>query len=154
VFSTFTICGILKLKYIYLSVFTLLIFSISGCTPFHKMPLSGLYWLQGEWKGVGLQLDYPQSWTLVLEVENAEFGVRYPTLNCSGELKMNYNNRHRAEFIEVIWQGRDNCTNNNKIVLTYIDKYHISYSCFSPDTGKLDASATLVNTAYKDILKI
>jgi len=145
---------ILKFKYVYIALFVLQMLPISGCAPFYKMPLSGLYWLQGEWKGVGLQLDYPQSWTLELEVENDQFSIRYPTLNCSGELKMNYNNRHRAEFVEVIWQGRDNCTNNNKIVLTYIDKYHISYSCFSPETGKLDASATLVNTVYKDVLKI
>jgi len=124
-----------------------------ACMPFHKTPLSNLYWLQGEWKGIGIQLDYPQTWTLILEVEKDQFNIRYPTLNCSGEWKMIYNNRHRAEFIEVIWQGRDHCANNGKITITYIDQYHISYTYFSPDTGKLQASATLVNTSYKNTLR-
>jgi len=81
--------------------------------------------LQGEWKGVGLDLDFPQSWTVILDVENNQFGVRYPTMDCSGEWKILHHNHHRATFIEVIWQGRDNCTNNGKIVVTYIDQYHI-----------------------------
>jgi len=137
-------------------LFIVLFITIStefGCATFHKTPLSNLYWLQGEWRGVGLYLDFPQSWTVILDVENDQFGVRYPTMECSGEWKILHHNRHRATFIEVIWQGRDNCTNNGKIIVTYIDQYHISYSYFSGETGKLEASATLVNTAYRNILR-
>ncbi len=137
-------------------VLVILLLTQSSClsTTFHKTKLSNLHWLQGEWKGVGLQLNFPQTWTMALTVEGDLFNISYPTLNCSGEWKIRYtSNRNRIEFLEVIWQGRDNCVNHAKVIITRIDKYHISYSYFSPETGKLEASATLVNTKYKMTLR-
>ena len=111
-------------------------------------------WLKGEWSGVGLQVNIPQTWTMELIVTDKNYEIRYPTLDCSGVWTLEGSSAHKAVFTEVVTYGFERCTNGGKIVITKIDKYHISFSYFSPKNGKLEAYSTLTNAKFQESYKI
>ncbi len=132
-----------------------LLLTISSCTPL-KSTTASIYpaWMDGEWKGVGLQLNIRQTWIMELNVDKKIFEIRYPTLECTGVWKLKTATNSNAEFIEMITYGNDRCTNGGKIIITKIDQNHLSFSYFSSNGNKLQAHSTLVNVKYKASLKI
>ncbi len=111
-------------------------------------------WMEGEWSAVGLQVNIPQTWTMELIVDGKNYEIRYPTLECSGVWTLEGSTQNKAVFTEVVTYGFERCTNGGKIVVTKIDKFHLSFSYFSPKNGKLEAYATLTNSKFQESYKI
>lgn len=110
-------------------------------------------WLQGDWKGVGYQINYPQTWTMELEAGKDVVSISYPTLKCSGDWILKSVSGDRVEFVEKITIGQDKCVQGGRVVITMVDDHFISYSYFNPDSGELEAHSTLQNTKSKDVIK-
>ncbi|MEM7101895.1 MAG: hypothetical protein AAF502_02115 [Bacteroidota bacterium] len=132
-----------------LSVFCLVATSFSILDSTEKHPK----WLEGEWEGVGLQLNFPSTWSIDFLVKENQYMIMYPSLECGGEWELISANQYKAVFRENILEGVNKCVQGGTVVVTKVDEYHISYSYFSPDSGKLEATSTLVNKKAIDVKK-
>jgi len=109
---------------------------------------NSLEWIRGNWKGTGFQTNNNSTWNIILDFEYPDniLEIRYPSLNCGGNWKLLSNEGSKAEFVEIITDGKTNCIDGSKIVITYIDEEHIQVSWFSKYIKGVDAYAALSRT--------
>ncbi|NJN77435.1 MAG: hypothetical protein HC803_03170 [Saprospiraceae bacterium] len=110
-------------------------------------------WLQGEWRGIGYQLNTSGTWSIQLKVNTERASIAYPSLECSGNWQIVKQDKEKIELIEIITEGTDKCVNKGKLILTKIDDNHITYTYFSPFSGELEAFSTLIRKSHLDKLK-
>jgi len=107
-------------------------------------------WLQGRWKGMGFQTDIESTWTIELNayMEGGQVLIDYPSIPCGGVWKLKSADDCRAEFVEHITSGKNRCRDLGKLIITYIDANHVSYTYFATDglTPVLNGYSTLVRT--------
>jgi hypothetical protein len=100
--------------------------------------------LAGEWSGEGFQVGpggYQSQWTIRLEFRNARTAdVAYPSLGCTGELKLLKGDRQQAEYRETITSGT--CFNGGRVIMRRVGDRVMWFWFGEPDTG-VDASAVL-----------
>ncbi len=131
---------------LYIFFASLICLSSFSCTPRMELSPKGFpKWMKGEWKGIGLQLNFRQTWTIELEVSQKRVEVFYPTLDCVGEWILIESNDVKAVFVEKIVKGQNVCARNGKIIITLVDENHLSYSYYSSDKKILQAHSTLIN---------
>ena len=116
-----------------LSISTLILsfwLSFSPTTP----PESSLNWLIGDWQGTGLQiLPADHTWKINFSYfpgHEGPFIINYPSIPCNGHWELESNEYHRVVFTERITKGYFRCANNGKVIITYVDENHISFSYF------------------------
>ncbi len=129
----------------------ILILFCSACTSTKDVNVSkssNPNWLDGSWIGKGYQLDAlnNSTWAIELEMDakSGKYTVAYPSLECSGKWDLFEANDHRAVFKEIIEVGTNRCFNGGKLVITKVDKNHLSYTFFYPDDNVMGAYSTLV----------
>jgi hypothetical protein len=98
-------------------------------------------WLAGTWLGRGYQAR-GSSWSIEANATNGAFTIAYPSLNCAGRWDLVQSDTSLAVFNEVITTGTSNCIVNGRIVITRIDKNHVTFSYWRT-TGELDSWSTL-----------
>ncbi|MEO1435748.1 MAG: hypothetical protein AAFV80_09450, partial [Bacteroidota bacterium] len=109
----------MKIQIIVLTLFSLLLgtsCSVRLDVDANKIP----NWLEGEWKGIGYQINFPQTWTMELTVNKKEAHIAYPTLACSGEWVLESVTADRLSFVEKILVGQDKCVHGGKVVITLV----------------------------------
>ena len=89
-------------------------------------------WLEGTWHGIGYQAPTNSAWKIDLDYDTKSFNISYPSLNCSGHWELLEYKNNRAIFVEKITEGVENCDNNVKVVVNYIDDNFISVAYFLP----------------------
>jgi hypothetical protein len=104
-------------------------------------------WLKGIWQGVGVQVDSPNqvhSWTMVFYAnpEKDSYVIQYPSIPCKGTWKLVKMEKNRAEFIETV-EEKDKCMDNGYVIVTYVNRKHISFSWFREKNSKVMAYCTL-----------
>ena len=107
-------------------------------------------WINGIWRGTGFQLNNSSSWAIRFEA-NAKvklYKIDYGSLNCGGIWELVSIDENRAIFTEKIIDGLDKCLNGSSIIITYVNKNYLSYSCFAPGAKKLDACSTLERAEF------
>ena len=104
-------------------------------------------WFSGEWRGTGFQLNNSSTWSIhfIADTNKKVYEIKYGTLGCSGTWNLLSTNKHLAQFQEIITDGISKCITGNVIIITKIDKKHITVTYFS-QSGKLDAFSTLERT--------
>jgi hypothetical protein len=105
-------------------------------------------WLKGTWQGIGVQVDSPtqvHSWSIVFYAnpEKNSYTVQYPSIPCKGTWKLINIDKNKAEFIETV-EEKDKCYDGGYIIVTYVNKKHISFSWFREKGSKVMAYCTLV----------
>lgn len=125
----------------YLLIFSILI-SVSSCKS-SKLGKSGF---NGKWKGTGYQKDVTEesTWSIITEIDlkKEEFQISYPSLNCSGQWKLLKISKNKAVFKETI-DNEKMCTNHGIIILTKVDKNHISFSYYRQNEHTVSSFSTL-----------
>ena len=109
--------------------------------------------LQGEWRGIGYQLNTGGTWSIHLKASAERASIAYPSLECSGNWQIVKQDKERIELLETITEGTDKCTNKGKVVITKVDENHVTFTYFSPFSGELEAFSTLVRKSHLDKLK-
>lgn len=106
-------------------------------------------WLLGQWEGIGFQVDMTKStWLMEVDFKKETTKINYPSLNCSGYWILKKQEKDRLVFKENIQKGEDRCMDNGMLVITKVNKNHISFSYFNEHNQTLGAYATLVRTNY------
>ncbi len=105
-------------------------------------------WLKGTWQGMGVQVDSPtqlHSWSMVFYAnpDKNSYLVEYPSIPCKGVWKLVKIDKNKAEFIEIV-EEKDRCYDNGYIIVTYVNRNHISFSWFREKGSKVMAYSTLV----------
>ncbi|HDP80743.1 MAG TPA: hypothetical protein ENN21_07865 [Spirochaetes bacterium] len=102
-------------------------------------------WLNGFWAGTGFQLSDGSTWNIRLNCSSSrnEYLIEYPSLGCGGKWILLTSDAHMAKFTETITRGLESCMNGGLIIITRIDKNHITYSYFSNPGKALEAYSTL-----------
>ncbi len=81
----------------------------------------------GMWSGYIMRFDGS---SVSVEIEITGTGqstIAYPSLFCGGDLLVQTKKTRRAEFIETLTYGQDNCTDKLRIVLRKIDDDQVEY---------------------------
>ncbi len=104
-------------------------------------------WIDGVWDGVGFQRDAGSTWTIRLTAKRSEnsFKIEYPSLACGGEWRLVNFTSHSGKFIERIVFGRDKCVDNGIVVITLVDRDHVSFTHFYR-SGVMSAYSTLTRS--------
>ena len=91
-------------------------------------------WLHGTWEGVGYQSPTNSAWRIELNYNATKqtFAISYPSLECSGNWKLLESDENRLIFVEQITEGIDNCDNNVKVIVNFVDEDYISVAYFIP----------------------
>ena len=91
-------------------------------------------WSNGVWEGVGYQAPTNSTWRIDLSYDKSKdsISIGYPSLNCSGHWELLDARENRLVFVEKITEGVDNCDNNVKVVVNYVDENYISIAYFIP----------------------
>lgn len=90
-------------------------------------------WATGNWTGVGYQSNalIKSVWPIELIFDTSnEISVNYPSFPCSGNWQVVSADNCQVVFKEIITEGADKCENNGKVIITKIDKDHISVAYF------------------------
>lgn len=113
---------------------TILILSFILLGSFSLSAQDFLHWLNGNWQGIGYQVPTDSTWPIDMTYnpKAQTISVKYPTLNCSGKWKFVKVTGKRAEFVEIIEEGQENCDNNVRIIVNYVDEDFISVAYFLP----------------------
>ncbi|WP_103068050.1 hypothetical protein [Aquimarina sediminis] len=119
----------------------LIVLFLASCNP------NGDKWINGQWVGVGYQLDSVESdtWSIDLEIdmENELFNIEYPSLECSGRWELIEYSDERAIFDELILDNTSICIERGIVILTKVDENHISFSYYTLDEEEVLAYSTL-----------
>lgn len=104
-------------------------------------------WLKGTWQGIGVQIDSPaqiHSWSMVFYADPKKnaYTVQYPSIPCKGTWKLVKVSENKAEFIETV-DEKDKCYDNGYVIVTYVDRQHISFSWFEDKGRRVMSYATL-----------
>lgn len=91
-------------------------------------------WLDGNWMGIGYQIDIKEDnkWLIQLEIDADKriYNITYPSLNCSGKWKLIKYSNDQATFEEVIENNTINCIDKGTIILSKIDTERIIFAYF------------------------
>ncbi len=71
--------------------------------------------INGVWVGQGYQLDLNETWSVMLIIDEKEYKISYPSLNCTGRLQIKKIGSNMVVFEEVITSG--DCTNNGILII-------------------------------------
>jgi hypothetical protein len=104
-------------------------------------------WLDGVWTGTGYQMDDKTTWSIRLIVRGSDnvYRIEYPSLACGGEWRLVSSSSQSGRFVENILIGRDRCADNGTIVITRVDRNHISFTYFY-ENGVMVAFSTLTRS--------
>ncbi|EZH75912.1 hypothetical protein ATO12_03725 [Aquimarina atlantica] len=106
-----------------------------------------IIWLNGQWEGVGCQLDLEENntWSISLEVDVYQqlFEIQYPSLECSGQWELVEYSNDRAVFNELILENTNTCIKEGTVIITKVDENHISFSYYIIDGEDVLAFSTL-----------
>jgi hypothetical protein len=113
-----------------------------------------LQWLDGEWNGVGYQVDNNSTWSIKLTVNSTTntFHIEYPSLSCGGNWKLDSFDENKAQFTEVLNGGLNGCVSNSIMILTRVNEKHISFSCFMPVVNSCNKDAVI--SSYATLIRI
>ena len=91
-------------------------------------------WLEGCWEGEGYQPNslIEQVWSMHLcyLVKEKKIVVEYPSLQCGGNWTLQKAEKNRAIFIENLSYGIENCMNESKLIVSYIDNDFITVAFY------------------------
>jgi hypothetical protein len=128
----------MKLKSVLFFFITLI---LAGCKT------SDIVWLDGQWEGVGCQLDLEENntWSisLAIDINQQSFEIKYPSLECSGQWELVEYSNDRAIFNETLIENTNTCIEDGTVIITKVDKNHISYSYYIVDDENVLAFSTL-----------
>ncbi|TSE09069.1 MULTISPECIES: hypothetical protein [Aquimarina] len=128
----------MKLKNI---LFLLIALSLTGCKS------NDILWLNGQWEGVGCQLDFEETytWSINLNINATKklFNIEYPSLKCNGNWELIDYSNGRAIFSELIIENTNACIEKGKVILTKVDENHISFSYYILNENEVVAFSTL-----------
>jgi len=100
--------------------------------------------LAGEWSGEGFQVGpagYQSQWTIRLDFENVKIAnIAYPSLGCTGRLKLVRGDKRQAEYKETITSG--GCLDGGRVIMRRVGDRIMWFWYGEPDIG-VDASAVL-----------
>ncbi|WP_074405961.1 MULTISPECIES: hypothetical protein [Aquimarina] len=106
-----------------------------------------IIWLNGQWEGVGCQLDLEDNntWSINLEIDiyQQSFEIKYPSLECSGRWELVEYSYNRATFNELILENTNTCIKEGTVIITKVDENHISFSYYIIDGKDVLAFSTL-----------
>jgi hypothetical protein len=107
--------------------------------------LQSTAWLDGNWKGLGFQPGNGTTWQAKLSFSEAlsEASIYYPGLKCSGSWDIMTIKNKQITFTEVITEGKQQCVNGSKIVVTALGETYIHVAWFSDYIEGVDAYAVL-----------
>ena len=132
-----------KLKLIILVI----IISFLGSCKISKPLSESKNWLDGNWSGIGHQIDIKEDnqWTIELKINTKEdlYNISYPSLNCSGKWELMKYSGTQATFKEVIDNNIIDCVENGIIIISKIDNSRVSFSYFYVGDKKASAFTTL-----------
>jgi len=102
-------------------------------------------WLRGNWYGNGFQTDNNAFWPIEVQFDNSDevIKITYPSLNCGGNWKLISVDGNKADFVEMISEGKTNCIDGSRIVLSRINEENIHVTWFSPHISGADAFAVI-----------
>ncbi|WP_158973629.1 hypothetical protein [Cellulophaga sp. L1A9] len=108
---------------------------LASCGVSHTSISKNKKWLEGKWTGIGYQTDLTEAsqWTIVLNIENGNYNITYPSLDCSGKWKLAKYSADQATFTELIENNTSTCIKEGTIILSKIDENRILYSYFYND---------------------
>lgn len=98
------------------------VLALAGCMAGREAPGGALPTMfAGSWHGRGTQSDQPGEWTIAANIIGGMPGgivgtIAYPSLGCSGELRLRSADAARMELMERITSGR--CVDGGIITLT------------------------------------
>ena len=119
------------------------------------VPESSMDWLKGSWEGTGLQINPSNhTWEIIFAYtpgQELPFSINYPSIPCSGNWTIESHEFHRVVFTEKITEGYFRCADNGKVIVTYVDDNHISFTYFLSGSEKLDSYATLKRMVKEDL---
>ena len=85
-------------------------------------------WMQGEWRGVGYQVD-GATWDVVLVNDSTgKIKVSYPTLGCAGSWEILTSELSKLVLIESIEEGKTLCDQGSSVIVNKVTDTHISLS--------------------------
>lgn len=104
-----------------------------------------LTWADGSWTGTGFQSNTNGTWSMNFYADSRDnyYMIEYPSLACGGQWVVLNVEFHKLEFVEGIRHGKDRCIDGGRIILSYVDDQHTSFTYFMPNSTELGASATL-----------
>jgi hypothetical protein len=117
----------MKIKYRYLVVFLSCLFAYTAT---HAQKTADF---EGVWGGKGYQFNNNESWSIVITVTKKKAEIAYPSLGCSGMLKIIKANENSLKLKENIKDGAGSCVNNGTIVLEKINENTIRYKWYFED---------------------
>ncbi len=113
----------------------------SLAAPASSEPVRGM---RGEWSGLGFQVGpdgYQDQWTIELDLDGRkEARIAYPSLGCTGVLKLLKGDSRQAEYSETITSGP--CVDGGRIIVRRAEG-RMSWFWYSPSDPGVDASAVL-----------
>ncbi len=117
------------------------VFLFTGCD-------YSIKWLNGEWEGVGCQLDMEDNDTwfinLEIDIDKQLFDIEYPSLGCAGNWELIDYSSDRAIFNELITENdKNDCIEKGTVILTKVDEKHISFSYYIYSDKDVLAFSTL-----------
>lgn len=110
-------------------------FTILACLLFvsisaHAQKIAGF---EGVWGGKGYQLSNNESWSIVITVSKKKAEIAYPSLGCSGTLKVVKTDENSLQLKETIKEGAASCINTGIVVLEKINENTIRYKWLFED---------------------
>lgn len=113
-------------------------------------------WLNGEWEGVGYQAPTNSTWQIDLSYDKSKnsISIGYPSLNCSGHWELLEARENRLVLVERITEGIDNCDNNVRVVVNYVDEDYISIAYFIPEIFDNVVAYAVMKRKQKKIKKV
>lgn len=100
-------------------------------------------WLNGNWEGVGYQLDDQSTWAMKLTARRGRYSIDYPSLNCGGRWRLVSINGARAQFREILNRGQDKCADRGKVFLQRLNRNQIVFLYSYAGVKDISASAVL-----------
>jgi len=119
---------------IFLLVISLAISCTTASKTAQKEEIDKFSWLNGTWTGIGYQSPTDTNWKIRMSYNETtgSFAINYPSLNCSGNWKLQSSKPNKIVFTEYITKGKQNCDNEVKVVLSHIDDEYINIAYFMP----------------------
>lgn len=100
-------------------------------------------WLNGNWEGVGYQLDDQSTWAMKVTANHGRYSIDYPSLNCGGRWRLVSINGTRAQFREILNRGQDKCADRGKVLLQRLNRKQIVFLYSYAGARDISASAVL-----------
>ncbi|APW66018.1 hypothetical protein LPB137_09210 [Poseidonibacter parvus] len=94
--------------------------------------------IQGTWTGKAKQFNNNVTWSVKVNIENNNYTVSYPSLNCGGILTLLDSSKTQVKFRENITYGRSKCVDNGILTLSTTSNNNAEYKWYY-ENGKFGA---------------